>query len=227
MATILVFLISSLAIAFFVYRLTVLIRKNYNLYAVYFLGAIALYGIGEIIGLLLLLIHYFTKQNILLFWLDVVSRLSLYLGSAFIIQIPLYLYYPKSRKRYYASLLMIILGLALFFYNLTLRYQPFIDSAGIIHWESPLSISVSMAIIISAAWIPTSIVFLIGFVKSKFRSFKSFSLGLGFLLICLGSVLQDFTKSNLGYSLLYLSVVGGAILILIGFIIRQEPEEEN
>lgn len=213
----LTYLVGTIIVFAFSYRLYVLYQKEANPFIKYFGFAIFFYGLGELIGLLLLIFYFILGNPALLYWLDVITRFSLYAGSAFMVQLPLYLFFPKSTKRIYATYVIFFIALALLAYNLSLAYQPIIDSSGFVRWDAPLSISIIMAFILALTWLSTSAVFLGQFIKGKYKSVKALSLGLGFLFMAAGVIFQDFATTTIEFSVLYLSLLVGGTLILIGF----------
>lgn len=225
MITLLVYIIIDLVLIFFAYKLFRSIKKEYNLFSAYFLYAILIYSLGQTLSVLSIIIYYFSQQAMLLYLVDVIGRLSLYSGSAILAQVPLYLYFPESKKRYLASYLIFAIGLVSFFYNLTLKYYPFIDSAGIIRWETPLSLGAIMGITLICVWLPTSIVFLIQFVKSSYRSMRSLLLGLGFLFATFGGIAQDFGRDSIEYLLINSFFIIGFALVFSGVLINEKSNK--
>lgn len=222
MTVFLIFLFSTLVIIFFIYRLFLSLKKKDNPFVKFFLLTLILYGIGEVIGLGIITAYLYSNQAHLLYWLDVFSRSSTYLGSIFIIQIPLYLYGIKTKYRYIVSALFFISSLFFFLYNLSIRYQPFFDSTGAIHWEAPLTVSLGFALITLAAWVPTAIVFLLKSKKTKSKKFLL--LGIGFFLTSIGTTLQDFSKSNFQFNLFYFFLFLGAVSIILGFELKEKTK---
>jgi len=225
MVTFLVYLMIDIVFVLFAYKLFFLVKKKDAPISSYFFGAIIFYTLGQTTALVLIGLFLFSQQGFLLYWTDVIGRLTLLLGGAFVIQVPLYVYFPKSKKRFITSYLIAAVALAAFIYNLTLRYQPFIDSTGIIQWETPISLAAILGPILLLVWLLTAVIFLLQFIKSKFESKKSLMLALGFFLATLGTVLQDFGRSTVQYILINLLLAAGFILILLGLLIDEKSNK--
>lgn len=225
MLLILIYLFANLMIWFFIYKLRLLIRDEQNKYAIYFIYSMIIMGIGEIIGLLLLIVYYFSQQPQILYWLDVITRAALCMGSVLLIQMPLYLFFANRKSRYLYSVIFLLMALALFFYNLTLKYQPYIDQSGYIHWEAPIVLSIGFAVVAFSAWLSTAFIFLIDFINGKFENLKSLFLSIGFIMIGIGIVFQDFVKSDLLFGLLYITMISGGLIIF--FALKGKPKKRK
>jgi len=179
--------------------------------------------IGQTANIFFILSYLPLSQNyILLFWSNVIARLFLYLSGAFIVQLALYLYFPKSKKRLYVSYLIVLYGIVMFFLNLTLSCRPFIDSLGILNLNSPLWFGFLFIIPLLFIWVSLSFVFLVEFFKSGFRSIKSLVIGFGFLLGAISGAAQDFAKTTLEYFSINMLLGLGFVLIFIGMFIKDK-----
>lgn len=217
MLSLLMYVIGTLIIGFIIYKIAGPYKQKKNPFLGYFLALMIVFGISEILGILLTTLSLLTSQLAYLYWLDVITRIIYFIATAIVIQIPLYLYFPKSKTRYWASVVVLVMGLVLLGYNLMLDYQPMISPSGYIEWNAPFLLSVLMAVTLMSAWLFASYIFIRQFVLDKYKSLTPLFFGLGFFLTISGTISQDFATTNLEFIFIYLSMIIGGFLIFLGF----------
>lgn len=216
MITALVYLINGIVMAFFSVKVYRSLKQKFNPYLLYFLGTTAFYCLSLFAYFFLVLAYLIQHEPHLLFWSDYLGRFFLYAGSAIAIQIPLYKFFPKSKLRYLATLFLSIIGISLAVYNFYHQNQPYLDASGAVHWEADAILAGGLAFMFLSVWIPTTIVFGIEFIKSKFKSLKSFLLSTGFLISAICGSFQDYSRTPFQYIVVNLLMAVGFILIFIG-----------
>lgn len=221
MITVFVYLVIAFVLTLLSYRLWRMPKKG-NIYIKYFFWAFLLSAVGQIFGLLLVGFFYLTDQSIFLAYSNTVGWLFFYVGAAFIIQVPLILFFPKFHHKSYVSFTLVLWGIVSVIINLILDYRPYINSLGIIQWEAPASFSIAFGLPLLFVWLSATIVFLRDFVVNRFKSLKSLFIGLGFLLASVSSIFQDFGQTVFQYLFINLVMAIGFILVLIGLFMGED-----
>lgn len=217
MLSVLTYSIIAFVLIFIAYRSNILVKKKENPFAVYFFWGFGTAGMGQILSLALMVAAYFLKQDSFLYWADVVGRIFLYISAAFFVQIPLYLYFPTSKKRFIVSYIVAGIGIGLLLYSLTLSYLPFFDTVGLIHWETPEPFGFLFGPPLLIIWAAASIVFLFDYIKN--RTLKSLVLSIGFVLVTIGAILQDFGKTAVQFMLINLTMIFGFIAVFLSSVL--------
>jgi hypothetical protein len=227
MITLIAFLIMVVTLVVLCVRINNSLQKEENKFARYFFWGLILSGIGLAAELILTALYLYIGQDALLFWTDVFGRLFIFLSTAALIQMPLYLYYPNSKKRIWVSYVIVAFGTILFFYNMTLNYQPIIDVNGIINWNSPFTLNILFGLPLGILMPFICAVFFIDFVKSKFKAIKSLFFGLGFSLGIGASIIQDYAKTPFQYILVNVVLAFSFVMVFIGFSVEKKSTLET
>ncbi len=223
MITAIVYLINGIVVAIISYRVFLTMKKNNNSLFVYFFWTLFFYSLSYLKGALLIPIAIFTDGNTILYWIDFIGRILFYLGSAFLIQIPLYKYFPKSKNRYIFSFYVCILGLALSTYQLLFPNYPFVNKLGIINWQADSILAVGMSIIALASWVATSLVFGFEYLKDR-KKIKSLLIGTGLLVTVIGGLFQDLAATVFGYVFFGVVLMLGFMVVFAGLYYEGEQE---
>ncbi len=220
MITLFVYILDGLVTGFFTYKLLRSLLKKYNPFMLYFVFVAGFSCLNFIAYAILITYSIKTNQPVFLFWADYFGRFFAYIASIFAIQILLYKLVPKRPERIWGSIIIGALSLYLAIYNLFHPNFPYIDKLQIIHWQSPLWLGLGLAVILLGIWLPTSVIFLLEYVKSKFKLTKSLYLGSGFLIGSIGASFQDFGTNVPSYILINFLFLIGFVLIFIGILLK-------
>lgn len=222
MFTVFVYLIIEIVLVSMAIRLYMSFRKNKNPFVLYFMLAISSIAIGQAVNLAMIAIFFFTESVKILYLSDVIGRTFMYIGAAFLAQLPLYLLFPKSKKRIYVTYTIILADLVFLLYSLSFYYQPYIASNGIIKWMAPNNITVLPGFFLAVIYFSTIGVLIYQFIKSKFRSYKTLLMIIGLILATIGGIGQDFGGTNLEYFLINITMLLGFVLVFIAIFIEEK-----
>jgi hypothetical protein len=162
------------------------------------------------------------SNNNMLFGIDYTVRILLYIGAIFLVQIPLYRYFPKNNKRFILSYLYGLIGIALIIYQFYVRNTPTLESTGFINWHATIVLNGGLFILSLLPWIATSVIFISEFVKSKFKSLKSSLIGFGLLLFAIGGIFQDLSSNALCFIVFSIISTVGLMLLLAGMFYEED-----
>lgn len=193
MITAFTYFIGSIVVGIFAYKCYSIGygKKLKNSFANYLFISTSLISLSMLKSAILIPIAYYTKNNDLLFWSDFIGRAMYYLVAVFTVQIPLYKFYLNDKRRFIFSVIYAIVGIIMLIYQLTYRNQPFIQSNGLVDWNSNLALVIAIIYLLMLPWLVTAIIFVKEFIDSKFKSPKPLLIGLGFFSICIGGIFQD------------------------------------
>jgi len=196
--------------------------KTENKFAKYIFWSALFVDIAFLVPPFFIFAYTIFPQQYLMFLADIVGRALFYIGAVFGVQIPLYKSFPNSKKRIIFSYLAILIGIALLIYQISYNNYPYITDVGIINWQAGAVLTSGMSLLFIVPWAVTSFIFIKEFIKSKFSSPKTFLLGFGFILICVGAVFQDATSTILSFILLGIPLIAGFMLLLAGLYYDKE-----
>lgn len=207
------YLINGIIVSVFFYKtyLSIAGKINKNPFAFYFLCASFFYAIDFLISSVIISFAIYCHNNDLLFVADIINRTLFYTAAVFVVQIPLYKYFPKNKKRFIMSYLYGALGAVLILYQLNFMNEPTINNVGIVNWHTSAILGGGMSILWLIPWIATSYIFISDFIKSKFKLVKAFLIGTGWALMCIGGSLQYISTNTSSY-------VASSIILAIGFL---------
>jgi len=194
MITAIIYFIDGLILSIFCYKLyhSVSGKITKNPFTFYFLWALFFPAVNAFYSAICITIAIIYPTFISLSLINVTARTLFYIGSIFAVQIPLYKYFPKSRWRYVFSYMFGAVGVALTIYHIVaVSSVPAIGENGIVNWQTDTILNIGMAILVIGPWLASSVIFILEFIRSKFRLTKSLFLGVGFLLVCVGAVFQN------------------------------------
>lgn len=218
------YLINGIIISVFFYKtyLSIAGRITKNPFAFYFLCASFFYAVNFLSSSIIIATAIYYHNNDLLFIADIISRTLFYTAAIFVVQIPLYKYFPKNKKRFIISYLYGILGAVLVIYQLNIMNTPTINNIGIVNWHTNVILGSGMSILWLAPWIATSSIFILDFIKSKFKLVKSFLIGVGWALICIGGSLQYASTDTSSYIVFSIVLAMGFLTVLAGTFYQKE-----
>lgn len=227
MVTAIIYLVNSIVIGVFSYRCySIGYGKNLkNPFANYLFLSSLFMVLSFSLGFILTLIAAYTSDDSYLFSYNILARILFYISAIFSVQVPLYKYYPNNKKRYIFSYLAGIIGISLFFYQLSHINnvaRPIINAVGIVNWNTDIVLIAGMMYLMILPWAVTSLIFIKEFIKSKFSAPKLFFLGSGFLLICIGTSFQDVFSVVFWYVLFGIISMLGFLLALAGMFYKEE-----
>jgi hypothetical protein len=193
-----------------------------NPFSFYFLWVTFFYSIDFLIAPIFIIVAIKYPHSNLLFTVDFIGRVLFYIGAIFAVQIPLYKFFPKSKRRFALSYLYGVIGIALTIYQLYVRNVPTLNNAGIVNWHAGTILNIGMAIIMLAPWATTSCIFISEFIKSKFKLLKSLLFGVGWAFICIGAIFQDQATAVFSYIFFSAILTVGFLFTLASMFYKKE-----
>jgi hypothetical protein len=193
-----------------------------NPFSNYFFWVALFMSIAFLHSVVIIPISITIPHSDLLFWTDLAGRALFYIAAVFSVQIPLYQLFPKSKKTIIFPYAFGVIGALLLVYQLCYRNIPIISSSGIVNWNADIVLAAGMAILLIIPWGAISFIFIRQFVKSKFSLPKSFLLGTGFFLICIGALFQDLSSTVITYIFFGTLLVIGFLFALAGMFYESD-----
>lgn len=222
MISAIVYLINSIVLGIFCFKIysTGRGKKEKNPFIVHFSWATLFMTISFYKAAMVIPIAILNSDANLLFWEDFAGRALFYAAAVASVPIPLYKFFPKSKKVKIIPYIFAIIGFMLLIYQFYHRNIPVINSTGIISWNADIVMSAGMGILLIIPWILISFIFIKEFIKGKFRQFKPLLQGAGFFLICVGTIFQDSVSSPFYYILFSSLAVIGFLSVSAGFFYK-------
>lgn len=194
MITAIIYFIDGVILSLFCYRLYLSVsgKITKNPFVFYFLWALFFYVLNAFYSAIFTALAIIYPSYISLSLINTIARVFFYIGSIFAVQIPLYKYFPKSRRRYIFSYLFGAIGIALLVYQIFAAHDiPVLGKNGVVDLHADMVLNVGMAILVVGPWLASSVIFILEFVRSKFKLIKPLLLAIGFLLASIGAVFQN------------------------------------
>lgn len=224
MISAIVYLIDAIVVGLFCYKAYSISygNKSKNTFTSYIFWSTLFIAIAFLKSAILVPVSIILSQNYLLFWIDFVGRALFYIAAFFSVQIPLYKFFPKSKRTIIFSYISLAIGAFLLVYQLYSNNFPSISKEGIVNWNAGIVLTAGMAILLLTPWAVASFIFIKEFVTSKFKSVKPFLIGSGFFLICVGATFQDSANTIVLYILFSIPLMAGFMMILSGMYYEEE-----
>lgn len=223
MITLIAYFFISVTFSFLAYRLYISNKDFHNKLMEYFFIGVLITAVGQIFTLFPLSIYLFIDKNDLyLFWLDILGRLTLYIATAFFAQMALSVFVKSKAVRMFAQIFYLVYGLSFFVYSLLHVYHPVVDPAGIVQWNLPTNESLAYGIPLLVVWLLTSVVFLKSYFDSKLKSTKSLLISIGFFLLSISAIAQDFGTTPMSYLLISVLLIISVFIIFAGVLVKEK-----
>ena len=178
-----------------------------NLLIDYFYKTISILAISYLIFSIDLL--FFSTNKYLFSPIKIIGDIFLYVSFAYGVNIPLYLRFPKFRRRDFITALLSF-SLLLIIYQIFFPPTPEIIK-GVIFWNVGLLVGGILYVFAVTMWLPTGIIFLQEGFKRKKEFLRYLLLGSSFIIISLFSPLILVTES-------VTLVIISHILMTIGYL---------
>ncbi len=218
MITEVVYIVIAVYLGYMAYRLAPRSKRE-NPITNYFFWAIFVTALGQINAVAMIAAYFVTGNSELLYWADVIGRTFLYLNPVFFVQMPLYVFLPKSKWRIAVSYVMAALVPFATYALATNHYSPFLEG-GIIQWETPTRLIIFPGIIMMLVWLGSVGVFLYEYTKSHTK--KSLFIAIGFFLIAIGAFVQDYADNPMQYILVNIVLLAGFVLQFMSLVVSIE-----
>ncbi|HPF31241.1 MAG TPA: hypothetical protein PLO25_02985 [Candidatus Saccharibacteria bacterium] len=192
-------------------------KKINNPFANYIFFSAAIVALTGYISSLMIGLVIYTSDDSLLYWFDLIGRALYYSMGIFAVQVPLYKFYPSSKKRFLVSFFVALAGIGLIIYQLINRNQPTMGSNEIINFDADFILVSGMVLVAVVPWIMTGIIFIREYFKNMFKSPKPLIIGLGSIVLSIGAVFQDVFSDIRLFVLFSAVFVIGFLLIIVGF----------